>query len=337
MPAAIRTLPVFQRVGLIGSGSWATALTQVAARRNRKLLWWVKSQDVADRLRETACNAKYLPEISLNLAGIDFTTDLNDLVQSVDGLMLCLPSAFLSQTLRQTDAPWPEQMRVLSFIKGLEPDTGHTIGEYLHSTYGVAPEHFAVVSGPSHAEEVAQGAVTYLTAASDAPDLAQAVADYLASPILHITPSESVRAVEYAGVLKNIYTVGAGMAVGLGYGDNFLAVYLGGCLREMRRFFVERDLCPIERLSDSAFLGDLLATAYSPYSRNRKFGLLMGQGSSTAEALAQMPMVAEGYYAARLMVEKQGYDQPIARLIYEALYRRVHPQDVFREIELILR
>jgi glycerol-3-phosphate dehydrogenase (NAD(P)+) len=323
--------------GLIGAGSWATALTQVATRRNRKLLWWVKSKDVADRLRETACNARYLPDVRLNLEGITFTTDLNELFYSVDCLLLCVPSAFLSQTLKPIDAPWPDHLSIVSFIKGLEPDTGQTIGEFLCSAYGVDPERFAVVSGPSHAEEVAQGAVTYLTAASTSPDLASALAEYLASPILHITPSESVRAVEYAGVLKNVYTVGAGMAVGLGYGDNFLAVYLGGCLREMRRFFVGRDLCPIERLSDSPFLGDLLATAYSPYSRNRKLGLLMGQGNSIAEALALMPMVAEGYYAARLMVEKQGYNQPIARLIYEALYRRVHPQDVFREIELILR
>lgn len=329
--------PSTKRIGLIGTGSWATALSQIAVRRHRPVTWWVKTDELAQCLRETGCNSKYLPETLLDLTGVELTTDLSGLVRACNCLLLCVPSAFVAETLRLLTVPIPEQTAVLSFIKGLEPDSGHTIGEFLSATYGVSADRFAVVSGPSHAEEVVQGKVTYLTAASHSPELALAVAELFSSAILHITVSESVRAVEYAGVLKNIYTVGAGMAVGLGYGDNFLAVYLGGCLREMRRFFVERELCPIERISDSAFLGDLLATAYSPYSRNRKLGLLRGQGYSTDEALARMPMVAEGYFAARLMIEKQGYDQPIARLIYESLYRRMHPQDIFHEIELILR
>lgn len=325
------------RLGLIGYGSWATALSQCLTRNKREAAWWVGKPELAKHILSQGRNASYLPETELDLNGLSLNPNLREVVDQSDFLLLCVPSAFIGGVLDGLPESAFAGKTCVSFVKGLDPGSGLSMSEYLKQRFDVPAERFAVVSGPSHAEEVAQGAVTYLTAASDNSELALQLCQLFQHPRLRLTASDAVMAVEFAGVLKNIYTIGAGLALGLGYGDNFLAVYVGGCLREMRRFFTERALCPIERLSDSAYLGDLLTTAYSPYSRNRTLGRLVGEGLTTEEALAKMKMVAEGYYAARLMVEKQYYEQPIARLVYETLYHRLHPQDALHEIELILR
>jgi len=325
------------RVGLIGYGSWATALAGCIASNGHPLNWWVGRAEVAESLQKTGRNPRYLSDYELPKDQLNLRTSVQETVAESELLFLCMPSAFLAPLLESLPKGALKDKECVSFVKGLDPETGHTIGEYLTEKLGLPETQFAVVSGPSHAEEVIQEAVTYLTSASNSTQLNEKISYFLESPTLHMLFSTHVRAVEFSGVLKNIYTVGAGLALGLGYRDNFLAVYIGGCLHEMRHFLEEEKGCPADHITDSVFMGDLLTSAYSPFSRNRHFGFLVGQGKSISEARTSLPMVAEGYYATRLMIEKQGYQQPIARMIYDVLYKRLHPEDAFRDIELILR
>lgn len=308
------------RVAVIGNGSWATALVQLVAATGHPVHWWVRTEADLEPIRSTGRNPSYLSELQLDMDHISVSSDIGAVIGAADIVLVVVPSAYVEASLQSLAPRALERKIVASAIKGLELNSGLRMGDYFTQRRGVAPARYAVVSGPSHAEEVARAQITYLTVASENEYTARAVADVLRSPELQTVISDDVLGVELAAIMKNIYAVGVGLALGLGYGDNFVAVLTTNCLREMDAFL--HGLAPGRRnIAESAYLGDLLVTAYSSHSRNRQLGTLVGQGLTPAEAMSRMRMVAEGYYASRL-VEQQAYagSLPIAHAVFSVLH-----------------
>jgi glycerol-3-phosphate dehydrogenase (NAD(P)+) len=323
-------------IALIGYGSWATALAHLFSLNALSVDWWVKDQADADYLTTHRSNPRYLVATPLNLDRTRLSTDLEQVIRAGDVIFLVTPSAYLHETLRDLPHDIFAGKTVVSSIKGLDPLTQLRISEYLQQTFGVTNEQFVLVSGPSHAEEVVQGSITYLTVASQNDRWIAPIANCVRTDTLHTVSSNDVIGIEYAGILKNIYTIGVGIALGLGYQDNFIAVFVGACLREMG-FYLNKKAGGFPRdITHSAYLGDFLTTAYSPFSRNRKLGYLVGQGASATEAIAQMEMVAEGYHATRIMVETHNLHYAIAQMVFDILYKGTDARSAYRQAEFLL-
>lgn len=310
------------RCAVIGYGSWATALVKVLTERACEVGWYVRNPEVLESLLAEGRNTRYLQDVEFDTTRIRPSSDLNRVVADADVILLAAPSAFLKSFLEPLTVSLKEKF-VLSAIKGIVPDDYQTIVEYLCRRYELQLDQIGIITGPSHAEEVALERLSYLTVVCTNPDNARTLGEMFSTPYIKLSYSTDLYGVEYATVLKNIYALAVGLAVGLGYGDNFLAVLISNSAMEMSRFLNESG--PDERNTlASAYLGDLLVTCYSVFSRNRRLGLLIGRGSSVKTALAEMTMVAEGYYAAdciRHVNRKHKVEMPIADMVYEVLYR----------------
>lgn len=310
------------RCAVIGYGSWATALVKVLTERACEVGWYVRNPEVLESLLAEGRNTRYLQDVEFDTTRIRPSSDLNRVVADADVILLAAPSAFLKSFLEPLTVSLKEKF-VLSAIKGIVPDDYQTIVEYLCRRYELQLDQIGIITGPSHAEEVALERLSYLTVVCTNPDNARTLGEMFSTPYIKLSYSTDLYGVEYATVLKNIYALAVGLAVGLGYGDNFLAVLISNSAMEMSRFLNESG--PDERNTlASAYLGDLLVTCYSVFSRNRRLGLLIGRGSSVKAALAEMTMVAEGYYAAdciRHVNRKHKVEMPIADMVYEVLYR----------------
>ncbi len=320
------------QVAVIGNGSWATALVQLVSATGHPVHWWVRNAEDIATIRATGHNPSYLSELTLDTAQLQVSHELSAVVAAANIVLIVVPSAYVESSLAALAPGAFSGKIVASAVKGLEVNSGLRMGEYFTQRLGVPVSRYAVVSGPSHAEEVARGQITYLTVASENEYTARAVADVLHSPYLYTVISDDVLGVELAAIMKNIYAVGVGLALGLGYGDNFIAVLATNCLRELDAFL--HGLAPGRRnIAESVYLGDLLVTAYSSHSRNRQLGTLVGQGLSAEQAMHQMRMVAEGYYASRL-VERQAYagSLPIAHAVYTVLHEGRAPAEVMRSL-----
>ena len=310
------------RCAVIGYGSWATAIVKVLCENEPSVGWYVRNPEVLESLRTEGRNPRYLNDLEFDTARICPSDDLNAVVSAADIVILAVPSAYLKSTLEPLTVPLTDKF-VVSAIKGIVPDQYCTVIEYMRDTYGVPMQQLGIVTGPSHAEEVALGRLTYLTVAC--PDIgnARVLESKMAAKYIRVSCSTDLYGIEYATVLKNIYALSVGIAVGLGYGDNFVAVLIANCAKEMSRFLNES--YPDKRNTrESAYLGDLLVTCYSTYSRNRRLGLLIGHGCTVRSALNEMTMVAEGYFAAdciRHVNARHGIEMPIADMVYEILYR----------------
>lgn len=310
------------RCAVIGYGSWATALVKVLTERACEVGWYVRNPEVLESLLAEGRNPRYLQDVKFDTTRIRPSSDLNRVVADADIILLAAPSAFLKSFLEPLTVSLREKF-VLSAIKGIVPDDYLTIVEYLCRRYELQTDRIGIITGPSHAEEVALERLSYLTVVCTDPDNARTLGGMFSTPYIKLSYATDLYGVEYATVLKNIYALAVGLAVGLGYGDNFLAVLISNSAMEMSRFLNESG--PDERNTlASAYLGDLLVTCYSVFSRNRRLGLLIGRGSSVKEALAEMTMVAEGYYAAdciRHVNREHKVEMPIADMVYEVLYR----------------
>lgn len=310
------------RCAVIGYGSWATALVKVLTERACEVGWYVRNPEVLESLLAEGRNPRYLQDVEFDTTRIRPSSDLNHVVADADVILLAAPSAFLKSFLEPLTVSLKEKF-VLSAIKGIVPDDYQTIVEYLCRRYELQLDQIGIITGPSHAEEVALERLSYLTVVCTNPDNARTLGEMFSTPYIKLSYATDLYGVEYATVLKNIYALAVGLAVGLGYGDNFLAVLISNSAMEMSRFLNESG--PDERNTlASAYLGDLLVTCYSVFSRNRRLGLLIGRGSSVKAALAEMTMVAEGYYAAdciRHVNRKHKVEMPIADMVYEVLYR----------------
>lgn len=312
------------RCAVVGYGSWATALVKILLENEAEVGWYVRSRDVLEHIRRHGTNPRYLSGVHFPSERLFLSDDLDAVVRGADIIVLAVPSVYLKTTLDALSEPLDGKF-VVSAIKGIVPDELVTVAEYVNRRYGVPFDRIGIVSGPCHAEEVALERLSYLTAVCKNMDDSVMLGRKIRTPYIAVSHSTDIYGIEYASVLKNIYALAVGLAVGLGYGDNFLAVLISNSAMEMSRFLNESGPDSDGRNTlVSAYLGDLLVTCYSVFSRNRRLGLLIGRGSSVKGALAEMTMVAEGYYAAdciRHVNRKHKVEMPIADMVYEVLYR----------------
>lgn len=324
-----------QIVGVIGSGSWATALVKVLLNRPEPVNWWVREPEIAEHLAQYRHNPQYLSSVEFDAGRIHVSTDLNKVLQTSDILLFCLPAAFIHQSLKPARPDLVRGKPVISAIKGIVPQYNTVIADYVAEQFGVNLNDFTVVSGPSHAEEVAQEKLTYLTVASLSGEQVEMVSGLLTCRYIRTVPSDDIYGTEYAPVLKNIFAIASGICGGLGYGDNFQAVLISNAIREIRRFLDA--VHPMERdINRSVYLGDLLVTAYSQFSRNRTFGAMIGRGYSVKFAQLEMNMVAEGYYAAKGIYEmnrqRHQVEMPVLDAVYRILYEDAQPAAEIRKL-----
>lgn len=309
------------RFAVIGYGSWATTIVGKLSRNGHLVRWFVSSEEVRDGVLSEGYNPKYVSDMEIDRNMVRLSDNIDEIVSDSDIVILAVPSAYLKSVL-DTLTVSLENKFVVSAVKGIIPGANKTVLEYVHGHFGISFKSLGLISGPSHAEEVSRGRLSFLTVACVYEDNAAVIASALGSDTLRVSISDDIYGIEYASILKNIYAIAAGLAFGLGYGDNFLAVLISRCASEMRCFLDSS--YPFTRdIEQNAYLGDLLVTCYSPFSRNRQLGALMGRGCSVDMALSEMTMVAEGYYAAKgihQLNERYGIEMPIAEMVYKVLY-----------------
>ncbi|MBE9599251.1 NAD(P)H-dependent glycerol-3-phosphate dehydrogenase [Pedobacter sp. MC2016-24] len=317
------------KVAMIGGGSWATAIIKMLSDNiaEKEIYWWMRNADAITHLQKYKHNPNYLSSVEIRMPEKNISDDLSEIIRQADYIILNVPAAFLKATLNGLT---PEQLKgkkIISAIKGIVPDENQIIGEFLHEKYGVLLSDILVIGGPCHAEEVALEKLSYLTIASVDLEAAKRFSGLLQTRYIKTNVSDDIFGTEYAAVLKNIYAVASGICHGLGYGDNFQAVLISNAIREISRFVDA--VHPISRdIKEPAYLGDLLVTAYSQFSRNRTFGNMIGKGYTVKSAQLEMNMVAEGYYAASCMHvinKKYKVDMPISRAVYAILYEKHSP------------
>ena len=310
------------RRAVIGYGSWATAIVRLLTANEQKVGWYVRNPEVLECLRTEGRNPRYLSDVEFDRERIAPSDDLDAVVREADIVILATPSAYLKDFLAPLTVSLQDKF-VVSAIKGIVPGDYQTVVEYIHDHYRLSYRQLGLFTGPSHAEEVSRGKLSYLTVVCTDPDNARLIGSKFATDYIRLSYSTDLYGIEYAAILKNIYALTVGIAVGLGYGDNFLAVLIANCAGEMTRF-LEESYPDRRNTLVSAYLGDLLVTCYSTYSRNRRLGLLIGHGCTVKSALNEMTMVAEGYFAAdciRHINFRHKVDMPIAEMAYDVLYR----------------
>lgn len=332
---------------IIGGGSWSTALAKMLTDNGHTIGWWVRSSSIVDQFKRRGHNPHYLSSVLFNTKQIELSTSVEEVVAGADVVVVCIPSAYLMDTFNALPVDLFEGKYLLSAIKGILPNESHQLlNEYLNNRFGVHISRYFTVMGPCHAEEVAREKLSYLTFSGEDTEIAENIASHFRTDYLKTVVSHDVWGTQYAAVLKNIYAVGSGIAHGLEYGDNFQSVFIASAADEMVRFLkkvMEFKQAPDAgkiQYASSVYLGDLLVTCYSLYSRNRTFGNMIGKGYSVRVAQLEMNMVAEGYPASRGLYEinnKIGADMPIATAIYRILWEKMKSAEGFAEIERHLR
>lgn len=323
------------KFAVFGGGSWATAIVKMLCVNQEKVGWYMRSVYAKEHILNEKHNPNYLSSVEFHTEQLKLSNNINEIAQWGDYLIFAIPSAFLSEELKKLTVDLKDKV-IFSAIKGIVPETGLIVGEHFHETYGIEYNNIGVITGPCHAEEVALERLSYLTVACADEDKAKLMAKNLSSNYIKTKITDDIIGTEYAAVLKNIYAIAAGIAHGLGYGDNFQSVLMSNSIREMRRF-IKRIHKMKRNINNSAYLGDLLVTGYSVFSRNRMFGNMIGKGYTVKSAMMEMNMVAEGYYAtksAHLITDKQKRKTktPIIDAVYEVLYEGKEPKKVFKKL-----
>jgi len=317
------------KILVVGGGSWATANIKMLTDNTieKEIFWWMRNEQAVEHVHKFGHNPNYLSSVEIKVPAENISTDLKALIAKADVILLNVPAAFLKEALADVKPKDFQGKKIVSAIKGIVPDENLIIGEFLNKKYDISFDNFVVISGPCHAEEVALEKLSYLTIASGDPHLAACFAGMLSTRYIKTIVSDDIYGTEYAAVLKNIYAIAGGICHGVGYGDNFQAVLVSNAIRELMRFVDA--VHPIERdIKESAYLGDLLVTAYSQFSRNRTFGNMIGKGYTVKSAQLEMNMIAEGYYAVSCLHEANKQYQvnmPIADAVYSILYEKRSP------------
>lgn len=323
------------RCAVIGHGSWATALVKVLTRNESSVGWYVRNTEVMESLRNEGRNCRYLSELEFDLNGIHLSDDINEVVTEADIIFLVTPAVYLKCYLSDLQVSLKEKM-VVSAIKGIIPDENLFVTDYLKQRYGLSDSRLCFVCGPTHAEEVGQGQLTYLTLACHDVMSIRAVGEKLKPPFIRISCQKDIHYLERSSVLKNIYAIMVGVAVGLGYGDNFISVLVSNCIKEMYYLLDPQSINDLTRFNPSNFFGDLLVSCYSSHSRNRQLGMLIGRGNTVKTALNEMTMVAEGYFASRLVAtftDEQRKRMPIAETAYGILHENRPVRKAMKDLE----
>jgi len=311
------------RFGVLGGGSWATALTKILCENNDAVLWYMRNADTISHIRREGNNPSYLRSVNFNSEQLKLSDNIHEVVEQADVLVLAIPSPFLHKQLQIVEGLLKDKI-VFSAVKGIVPETKHVVGKHLHEAFGMPTDQIGVIMGPCHAEEVALEKLSYLTLACENEPTAAMVAQNMTCKYIRTKVTNDVIGAEYAGTLKNIYAIAAGIAHGLGYGDNFQSVLMSNSIRELKRFL--NQIHKVKRkMSHSAYLGDLLVTGYSLFSRNRMLGTMIGKGYTVKSAMTEMTMISEGYYAthtAHLLAKEFDKKFPIIDAVYQILYEK---------------
>ena len=315
------------KIAVMGGGSWATALAKLLLQNEQTIMWYMRRDDrIADFMR-MGHNPTYLSDIQFDTSRIEFSSDINYVCSQADTLLLAMPSPYIKEHLKKITVDLSGK-NIVSAVKGIVPDENAIVTNYMTDFYGIDPACEVVIGGPCHAEEVALGRQSYLTIGCSDLAKAEAFASCVRGNAMSAVTSTDVSGIEYGAVLKNVYAIAAGIIYGLKIGDNFLAMFVSNSIREMDKFLMavcggERNIC------DSVYLGDLLVTSYSKFSRNHNFGAYIGRGYSVKAAMMEMEMVAEGYYGTKCIYEinkKLGVDMPILDCVYSILYEKMSAQ-----------
>ena len=324
-------------IGVLGSGSWATAVIKLLLEQpDAKVCWYVREPEIRKSLAKHGHNKRYLGEVTINPARIEICTTPQEVVSQCEIVYLIIPTAFLHNTLQLVDPNLLRQRQLVSAIKGFVPEADMIVTDYLQHFYQIPEKQLAIISGPTHAEEVAREQLTFITAASPNPALSEIVMQQLHCRYINITRSSDMRGIQYATALKNVYAVAAGICKGMGSGDNLMAVLVSYAIAEMRTFL--QVMQPDQHITLSPenmppYVGDLLVTCYSQLSRNRTFGTMIGRGYTVKSAQLEMHMIAEGYYAVKSLEkvrQEHHIDMPIAQTVYMILYENARPDVILR-------
>jgi len=334
------------RFGIVGSGSWATALAKILTDNGNAIHWWVRNADTIQYIQKRKHNPHYLSAAYFNQAQLQLTDNVQELVSAVDVIVVAVPSAYVSSIFEGVDASQLEGKKIVSAVKGILPDHNVLLNQYLQTNFNFPLDHYFTLLGPCHAEEVAAEKLSYLTFSGTTDEAAQEIASHFTCDYINTVVNTDIYGSQFASVLKNIYALGAGIAHGLEYGDNFLSVYIANCANEMANFLQKCEhpegatkAAVPPNYNASVYLGDLLVTCYSLYSRNRTFGNMIGKGYSVKAAQLELNMVAEGYNASKCIFEinqAYGAEMPIATAIYQILWKQMHAANGFAEVEKIL-
>ncbi len=318
------------RFAVLGGGSWATALVKMLTKNLSKVTWYMRNSEAIEFIKTNRHNPNYLTSVEFRVSQLNLTDQIDVAVKTADVLIFAIPSAFLESELQKLSIPLKVKI-IFSAIKGIVPETGKIVGEHFHDKYDIPFKNIGVITGPCHAEEVALDRLSYLTIACADKDKAKLVASVLKSESIKTKISDDIIGTEYAAMLKNIYALAAGIAHGLGYGDNFQSVLMSNAIREMKRY-IKRVHKMKRNINNSAYLGDLLVTGYSTFSRNRMFGNMIGKGYTVKSAMMEMNMVAEGYYATKSAYEqKNAFKSKVRTPIIDTVYRILYEKESARK------
>lgn len=323
------------KFAVLGGGSWATAIVKMLTENVDTIQWFMRNSDAIEHIKTQGHNPNYLSSVEFNTSQLLLTDDINTAITNADILIFAVPSAFLETELSKLNVSL-ENKTIFSAIKGIVPETGLIVGEHFNEKYNISFENIGVITGPCHAEEVALERLSYLTIACADKSKAEIVAEHLSSDYIKTKISDDIIGTEYAAMLKNIYAIAAGIAHGLGYGDNFQSVLMSNAIREMKRY-IKKVHNMKRNINNSAYLGDLLVTGYSVFSRNRMFGNMIGKGYTVKSAMMEMKMVAEGYYATKsaYKLDKERSNKtntPILNAVYQILYNDKNPKRIFKDL-----
>jgi glycerol-3-phosphate dehydrogenase (NAD(P)+) len=340
------------KFGILGSGSWGTAIAKILTDNGNDIWWWNRSEDAIAQFLKKSHNPQYLTTAKFDVNKLHLTTNAEEVINNAEVIVIAIPSAYATAVLLSLNKNIFEGKKIVSAIKGILPEQNELLNDFLVKNFDVSIENYFALLGPCHAEEVAAEKLSYLTFTGVDELTTKNIASFFKTDYLNTVTNKDIYGVQYAAVLKNIYAVAAGMAHGLDYGDNFLSVLIANSADEMAGFLRKAGIINAEvgymehgknaatnkhaNYAASVYLGDLLVTCYSLHSRNRTFGNMIGKGYNVKNAQLEMSMVAEGYNAAKCMYiinETVQADMPIAKTIYDILWNGLNAAKGFKKIE----
>ena len=326
------------KFGIIGSGSWGTALIKIISENINPINWYIRKKENVDFIKKNKHNKNYLSSVNLNIKKLNISSDINKVCENSDVLIFAVPSKYIESELKKIEIDFSKKI-IISAIKGIVPESNLLFSEHLEKHYKISSSSIAMISGPCHAEEVGMEKLSYLTMASNNVKRFKNISYAFECKYININISDDIIGIEYSSMLKNIYALAIGISNGLGYGDNFQSVLMSNSIREMKYFISKRDTKD-RQINNSVYLGDLLVTGYSAFSRNRMFGNMIGKGYSVRAAQSEMKMVAEGYIATKkafqLNNKKDEAKTPILHAVYKILYEKKSSRKIFKQLSDII-
>jgi glycerol-3-phosphate dehydrogenase (NAD(P)+) len=327
------------KFGVIGSGSWATALIKILSENNNDINWYFRNKENIEFIKKNSHNPNYLSSVELNLKKLKISAEINEVVEASNVIIIAVPSEYVNDEMKKIGVDISNKI-IICALKGLVPETNLLFGEHMQKHFDISPNKFLVIGGPCHAEEVALEKLSYLTIGSSNLELCKVISKKFSCKYIKVKASDDVIGIEYASMLKNIFALAVGISNGLGYGDNYQSVLMSNSIKEMKRFISKRH--KIKRnINNSAYLGDLLVTGYSSFSRNRMFGNMIGKGYTVKAAQLEMKMVAEGYIATKKayllnLDSKKKAKTPIIDAAYKILYEKRSAKKIFKDLSDII-